>query len=498
MDANLARTLSEPPPGARAAALISGGEAVDRPAVIALARGWAARLQLHGVGPGDRVAIVLPNVPAFVGAYFGALWIGAIAVPLNVLLSPREIEERLESAAPSAVVFDPGRTPFLAPAAVERGIAPVALDGGGASGDPGPGPLPRDPSDAAVILFTSGTSGASKGAVLTHGSIATAARNAAEAFAFGPGDVVLGAAPLSHVLGQSTGLVATLATGGTLALVDRFDAVETLALMTETATTVLLGVPTMCIALCEAARQATGLPPLRLAHVGGAPMPVEVTREVESLFGADVCEGYGLTEISGIATTFRQGEPRKPGSVGRPLGDTELRIVSLTGEDLPDGEVGEVRFRGSSVVAGYWRGPGESPAPVSADGWLATGDLGFLDEDGDLFLVDRLKDMIIRGGYNVYPREVEEALYAHPDVLEAVVVGIPDPRLGEEVVALVKPRPGSACDPDGVREWVRGRVAAYKYPRHVKLVEGLPTGPTGKILRREIDREALARELGSG
>jgi long-chain acyl-CoA synthetase len=353
----------------------------------------------------------------------------------------------------------------------------------------------RAGADPAVILFTSGTSGVSKGAVLTHGSIGAAAANAASALGFGPGDVVLGAAPFSHVLGQSTGLIATLSAGGALALVPRFDPVDTLALMTESGTTILLGVPTMCIALCEAARSARALPPLRLAHIGGAPVPVEVIGDFERIFGAGVYEGYGLTEISGIATTYREGQERKPGSVGLPLGDTELRVTGPDGSPVAAGEVGEVRFSGSSVIPGYWRGAGEELAPVSADGWLATGDLGYVDGDGYLFLVDRLKDMIIRNGYNVYPREVEEVLYTHPDVLEAAVVGVPDARIGEEVVALVRPRPGAACEPAAVLDWVRERVAAYKYPRHVILVEILPTGPTGKILKREIDRDALARRL---
>jgi long-chain acyl-CoA synthetase len=453
----------------------------------------AARLDEAGVGPGDRVAIGLPNAPSFVAAYFGALWIGAIAVPINILLRAREVEERLEAVAPAALVYDAERSTELGPLAAARGLPGVILAGAHAAD--GVQVVQRDGGDPAVILFTSGTSGISKGAVLTHGSIAAAARNAADALGFGPSDVVLGAAPFSHVLGQSTGLVATLMTGGAVAIVPRFEPAEALARMTETGTTVLLGVPTMCIALCEAARDRETLPPLRLAHIGGAAVPIEVTRAFEETFGAAVYEGYGLTEISGIATTYREGQLRKPGSVGLPLGDTRLRIVSPDGSLVAAGEVGEVQFRGASVIPGYWRGADAASAPVSADGWLPTGDLGYADGDGYLFLVDRLKEMIIRNGYNVYPREVEEVLYGHPDVLEAAVIGVPDTRLGEEVVALVRPRPGADCDADAVREWARERVAAYKYPRHVVVVDALPTGPTGKILKREIDREALAREL---
>ena len=488
VNANLAGILSEPG-DPDAPALIHEGTTVSYAELGARVESAAALLAGHGVARGDRVAIVLPNAPSFVEAYFGALRLGAVVVPVNVLLRPAEIEERLGVVSASAVVFDSERAPLVTGPAERLEVTQIRFDADhGLFAD---APLvERDPADPAVILFTSGTSGVSKGAVLTHGSIGAAARNAAEALGFGPADVILGAAPFSHVLGQSTGLIATLATGGAVAVVPRFDPVETLGLMVTTGTTVLLGVPTMCIALCEAARSAPALPPLRLAHVGGAPVPVEVTREFEATFGADVYEGYGLTEISGIATTYRTGEPRKPGSVGRPLGDTELQIVSLDGGLVPVGEVGEIRFHGSSVIPGYWGG-----AEVSADGWLATGDLGRVDEDGYLFIVDRLKDMIIRNGYNVYPREVEEVLYEHPDVLEAAVIGIPDPRLGDEVVALVKPRPGAVCDPVEIQQWVRERVAAYKYPRHVVVVESLPTGPTGKILKREIDREQLARDL---
>ncbi len=343
--------------------------------------------------------------------------------------------------------------------------------------------------DPAVILFTSGTSGRPKGAVLTHGGILAAARNAADAMALADDDVVLGAAPFSHVLGQSTGIVSTLLAGAAVAVVERFEAEQTLATMTQTRTTILLGVPTMCIALCEAARTATELPPIRIAHVGGAPVPVEVARDFERTFGGEVYEGYGLTELSGIATTYGVDQPRKPGSVGMPLGGTELRI-----RDADDGGVGEVQFRGPSVIPEYWNDPEASAAAIDADGWLATGDLGYVDEDGYLFLVDRKKDLIIRGGYNVYPREVEETLYAHPDVLEAAVVGVPHETLGEEVAALVVRRSTASVDEGELQAWAKERVAAYKYPRRIVFVDELPKGPTGKILKRAIDLPSLRPE----
>jgi long-chain acyl-CoA synthetase len=423
----------------------------------------AGALRAAGVAPGDRVALKLTNSPAFVAAYFGALRAGAIVVPLNPLLAAPEVAERLAASAPAAVVEEP------LPTAGEQGE-----------------PVERTDDDPAVILFTSGTSGRPKGAVLTHGGIRAAARNAAEAMAFGPDDVVLGAAPFSHVLGQSTGLVSTFLAGAAVAVVPRFDAERTLATMTATRTTILLGVPTMCIALSQAARAESDLPPVRIAHVGGAPVPVEVAREFERTFGAEVYEGYGLTELSGIATTYTLGQRRKPGSVGMPLGGTELRIA-----EPDDHGVGEVQFRGPSVIPGYWHDVDATRAAIDADGWLSTGDVGRIDEDGYLFLVDRKKELIIRGGYNVYPREVEEALYAHPDVLEAAVVGVADETLGEEVAALVVARPGAAPTPDELTAWAKERVAAYKYPRRVILVDELPKGPTGKILKREIDRSRL-------
>jgi long-chain acyl-CoA synthetase len=431
----------------------------------------AARLRGLGVEPGDRVALRLPNGPAFVVAWLGGLRLGAIVVPLNPLLADREIDERLRISGTRLLVDDEELLRNATESAYEI--------------------VERDGVDPAVILFTSGTSGRAKGAVLTHRGIRTAADAAATALDLTAEDVVLGAAPFSHVLGQSTGLVATLSAGASVAIVERFQAEETLSWMNSTRTTILLGVPTMCIALCDAARSAAQLPPVRIAHVGGAPVPLEVARDFERTFGGEVYEGYGLTEMSGIATTFVAGQTRKPGSVGMALGETEMRIVAFDGRSLPANEPGEVQFRGPSVIPGYWHDEEATAEALSEDGWLSTGDVGYVDEEGYLFLVDRKKDVIIRGGYNVYPREVEEVLYGHPDVLEAAVVGIPHPTLGEEIAALVVGRPGASPDPEMLRAYARERVAAYKYPRHVVIVDSLPKGPTGKILKREIDAEAL-------
>ena len=264
------------------------------------ARVAAARLRELGVAAGDRVALKLPNGPEFAAAWFGALQLGAIVVPLNVLLAPPEVDERVRIAGARLLVDDP------------------TLLGGGL--EPMPDVADRAATDPAVILFTSGTSGRAKGAVLTHGGVRFAADAAAGALGLTPEDVVLGAAPFSHVLGQSTGLVGTLSAGASIAIVERFEAESTLRFMTDTGTTIVIGVPTMCIALCEAAKTVSELPPVRIGHLGGAPVPLEVARDFEEMFGGEVIEGYGLTELSGIATTYVEGQRRKPGSVGMPLG----------------------------------------------------------------------------------------------------------------------------------------------------------------------------------
>jgi long-chain acyl-CoA synthetase len=347
----------------------------------------------------------------------------------------------------------------------------------------------RDDSEPAAILFTSGTTAGPKGAVLTHGGIEAASRFGAEALSFCDSDVVLGVAPFPHVLGQQV-LFSAFSVGAAVCVMRRFEPAEALTTMSRTATTVLMGVPTMCITLSEAAPTTGMLPPLRIAHIGGAAVPIDVGRRFEETFGAHIHEGYGLTEMSGLATTFATGRARKAGSVGRPSDATDVRIAN-------PGErgVGEVQFRGPSVVLGYWNDPDATAAAIDDDGWLSTGDLGRLDGDGDLFLVDRKKEMIIRGGYNVYPREVEEVLYEHPAVLEAAVVGVPDDTLGEDVAAIVVARPGANLDPDDLKGWTKERVAAYKYPRRIVVVDELPKSPTGKVLKRDIDLTPLSERV---
>jgi long-chain acyl-CoA synthetase len=452
-------------------ALLFEGEQISYRELDRRAAAAAAALRAQGVEADDRVAIKLPNAPDYVAAYFGVLRLGAIAVPLNVLLAQPEIDARLEAATPRVLVDRP--LPGDGPARgeiVERG-----------EGDP------------AALLFTSGTTGRPKGAILTHAGVRAAARFGADALGFRADDVLLGVAPFPHVLGQQVFVCAFLV-GAAVSVLPRFEPEAALETMTGTRTSVMFGVPTMCIALCEAAPRAEALPPLRIAHIGGSAVPVDVARRFEETFGASIHEGYGLTEMSGLATTFAVGRRRKAGSVGKPASGTEIRIANAD-----ERGVGEVQFHGPSVIRGYWNDPETTAAAIDADGWLSTGDLGYLDDDGDLFLVDRKKELIIRGGYNVYPREVEEVLYEHPAVLEAAVVGVPHESLGEEVAAIVVPRPGAEVDGEELKAWTKERVAAYKYPRHVVFVAELPKSPTGKILKRSIDlgplRETLARSM---
>jgi long-chain acyl-CoA synthetase len=350
---------------------------------------------------------------------------------------------------------------------------------------PDASPADAADSDDAVILYTSGTTGQPKGAQLSHGGLARNARLTAETLLHNnPDDVMMGCLPLFHVFGLTCGLNATMTAGGTLTLLPRFDPAKALEVIDRDKVTIFEGVPTMYAAMLHYPG-ASNTASLRVCVSGGAAMPVEILRGFEEKFGCMILEGYGLSETSPVASFNHPDKTRKPGSVGTPVEGVEMRVINNDGEPVAQGEVGEIVIRGHNLMTGYWGKP-EATAEAIPDGWFRTGDLARVDEDGYFFIVDRKKEMIIRGGYNVYPREVEEALHEHPAVAEVAVIGMAHPELGEEVGAAVALKPGAEATPAELQTFVKERVAAYKYPRRVWLVDSLPKGPTGKILRREV------------
>ncbi len=451
-----------------------------------------ALLRRRGVRPGDRVAVMLPNVPEFAVVYYGVLRAGAVVVPLDPLLKRREIAAYVEDCAARLVIawhayaetVEVGtagtRTDFMfvVPGEFRRLLRTIP------PGDP----VPRTAGDTAVILYSAGTTGRPKGIELTHANLGSNAETVARLLALGVDDVVLGALPLYHAFGQTCALNATIHAGGRLTLMPRFDAGRALEVIRRDGVTVFHGVPAMYIALLDQPG-VSDLSLLRIRVSGGAALPLDVLRAYETRYGCPIIEGYGLSETSPLSASNRGGPGRRQGSIGRPVHGVEMRVVGDDGRELPCGEIGEIIVRGPNVMKGYWNDP-EATADAIRDGWFHTGDLGRVDEDGFFFLVDRRRDVILRAGYTVYPREVEEVLYEHPAVRQAAVVGFPHPEVGEEIGAVVVLR--APASEDELRRWVRERVAAYKYPRRVRFVDELPTSPTGKVLKRELGSPFLA------
>jgi long-chain acyl-CoA synthetase len=452
----------------------------------------SASLKSMGVEPGDRVGMVLPNVPSFPVVFYGALLAGGAVVPMNPLLKAREVEYYLrDSGARVVVALDSAAQPVVeAAGAVGIEAVPVgpALPEALMSDRPLAVAEDRDGEDLAVILYTSGTTGRPKGAELTHDGLNSNARTTQETLLEAtPDDVIMGCLPLFHVFGLTCSLNAGVLARSCLTLLPRFDGAKALSLVERDRVTVFEGVPTMFAAMLhQPDRGDVDMSSLRLCVSGGSAMPVEVMRSFEETFGCIVLEGYGLSETSPVASFNHPHAERKPGSIGTPIRGVELRLVDDDGKDVAPGDVGEIAIRGENVMRGYWQRPEDTAAAIP-DGWFRTGDLARTDEDGYFFIVDRKKEMIIRGGYNVYPREIEEALYEHPAVAEVACVGVPHPDLGEEVAAAVALKPGAQADVEELREFAKARVAAYKYPRYLWLVDSLPKGPTGKILRRAVE-----------
>jgi long-chain acyl-CoA synthetase len=467
-----------------------------------------------GLAPGDRVALMVPNRPEFTVAYFGILQAGMVVVPLNTLFVAPEVAYHLEDSG-AALLIAWEEYEEVARAALERveSCPPLVLVGPREDARPagalsfaawtGQASDAADvaqtmPDDTAVILYTSGTTGRPKGAELTHFSLYSNAQWSSErsqsvlpdrVVIFGPGNLALSALPLFHCFGQTCVQNSMLFNGGAFTCLPRWSPGEALRIMERDGVTHFSGVPTMYFALLHAP-EASGvrLERLRFCNSGGAPMPVEVMAEFEAKFPARILEGYGLTETSPVATFHTPEFPRRPGSVGKAIGGCEVGVVDDEDRPLPPEGVGEVVIRGQNIMKGYYRRPAAT-AEAMRNGWFHSGDIGKLDEEGYLHILDRKKDMILRGGFNVYPRELEEVIYAHPAIREAAVVGIPDREHGEEVVAVVALKEDVVLTAGELIAYCRERMAAYKYPRHVEFRDSLPKGGTGKILKRELRAE---------
>src|ERR1700710_159531 len=458
----------------------------------------AALLGEKGIGPGDRVGVMLPNVPEFPVAYYGVLRAGAVVVPMNVLLKRREIAFYLEDSGSKLLLAWHGFCSEAREGATDAGaelieVEPASFAEMLAEREPSTGLHDTAKEDTAVILYTSGTTGKPKGAELTHHNLFhNADVSSRKTCEIAEGDVVLGALPLFHSFGQTVSMNASLMTGACLTLVPRFDPGEALATMQRDSVTHFYGVPTMYGALLHhPERESYDTSSLRTCITGGASMPVEVLRGFEQAFGAIVLEGYGLSETSPVSSSNHPDRERKPGSIGTPLEGVEMKVFDEDDNEVAQGEVGEIVIRGHNIMKGYWQRP-DATAEAMRGGWFHSGDMAKVDEEGYFYIVDRKKDLIIRGGYNVYPREVEEVLYEHPKIREAAVGGAPHDQWGEEIGAAVVLHEGEQLGPDEVSAYVKERIAAYKSPRLVWFVDELPKGPTGKILKREIEPPANA------
>ncbi|MFC7342860.1 long-chain-fatty-acid--CoA ligase [Saccharopolyspora griseoalba] len=500
MGFNLATMLRESATEQPEAPLLHfGARTFDYREVDALSGRVAAGLRAAGLRPGDKVAVQLPNVPEFVFAYFGILKAGMVMVPLNPLLTAREIAYHLaDSEAELLVTFEPFAEEAVRAAGSEVPVHAVHQGAEPPEGtksfeqlcaDEGTGEIAAvDAGDTAVLLYTSGTTGQPKGAELTHFELFMACTVGGERFGVSREDVSVVVLPLFHVFGLVTVLGPVIRFGASAVLLPKFDAGAVLDAVEAHRCTIFSGVPTMYFALLGQELDGRDLSSLRAGISGGAAMPEEVLREFErKVPNIVVLEGYGLSETAAVATFNFSAEERKVGSIGRPLWGVEVKIFDDDDVELPPGRerIGEIVIRGHNTMKGYYRRP-EATEEAFRNGWFHTGDLGYRDEEGYFFVVDRKKDLIIRSGYNVYPREVEEVLYAHPAVQEAAVIGRADPRLGEEVVAVVALQDGTAPDTEELLAFARERLAGYKCPREVRVLDELPKGPSGKILKKSL------------
>ncbi|MDR6507613.1 long-chain fatty acid--CoA ligase [Arthrobacter oryzae] len=486
-----------------ATALIVGEEEITYKRLWEQTRAYAGALRERGIGPGDPVAVLIPNVADFARAYYAILALGGIVVPVHALLKAAEIEFALRDSGTKLLVC---AAPLLEEGAAGAARAEVdvvsvmAPEGAGVSGrleaeaataTPIQNYVPRRPEDTATILYTSGTTGKAKGALGTHfGLMEQVNVLLTGTLDFRAGDTVFGGLPLFHTFGQTCVLNTGLRAGATIVMCPRFTGDAALELIHQHAIDVFFGVPTMYAALLAAAKTNPARPVrLRYGVSGGSSLPLAVLEKFREVFGAEVHEGYGLTETSPVASFNHVGTKPRPGTIGTPIWGVEIEVARPEIDDrielLPDGELGELVIRGHNLFKGYLNRP-DATAEAVIDGWFRTGDLGTKDSDGYLRILDRKKDMIIRNGYNVYPREIEEVLNEHPEVISVAVFGVPHETHGQEIAAAIIPTPGATLTAEEVAAFAKTRLAAYKYPRIIEFMKELPLGPSGKILKREL------------
>ncbi|MFG2428999.1 malonyl-CoA synthase [Streptomyces sp. NPDC048590] len=450
----------------------------------------AARLVADGVRPGDRVAMQVEKSPEAIALYLATLRVGGVFLPLNTAYTGAEMEYFIQDAEPRVLVVAPERAPDHA----DREGSGLTVETLGAAGEGTllEGEAEHDEvheaaaDDPAAILYTSGTTGRSKGAVLSHGNLASNCAALVESWRFTEDDRLIHALPVFHVHGLFVAANMVLTTGASMYYLPKFDAGTVLGLLPRS--TVLMGVPTFYTRLLG----DDGLTPescasMRLFVSGSAPLLASDHEAFEARTGHAILERYGMTETGMNTTNPYEGGPRKPGTVGSPLPGTRVRVVDPdTGKTLPDGEVGSIEVHGPNVFTGYWRMPEKTASEFRPDGYFITGDLGRIDEDGYLLIVGRGKDLVISGGFNVYPKEIEEVLDAHPTVLESAVIGVPHPDFGETVVAVVVPAPEQAPEESELLAFIAPSLARFKHPRAVRVVEALPRNVMGKVQKAEL------------
>ncbi|HLG21677.1 MAG TPA: long-chain fatty acid--CoA ligase [Candidatus Manganitrophaceae bacterium] len=463
------------------------------------------------IRPGDKVALFLPNMPEFLYAFFGAMKLGAVAVPINTQLKGEEAAYILKNSESRALITTPALYPVIQPKRAElsqleqlflvgeRGgegkVFSSLYQAGSRPLHPPPGEGAR-PGDPAALIYTSGTTGAPKGVILTHRNYLFDVEQFVRATHMTDQDRFLCILPLFHVNGQVVTTLSPLYAGGSMVLMEKFSPKDFFKTLERFRATAFSGVPTIYAILLNA-EEAKGadLSSLRFCVCGAAPMPVELFQKFEAKFSAFILEGYGLSEGTCVSSVNPLGGKRKIGSIGLPLPDQEMKIFNDRDEEVSPGEVGEIVVRGGNVMTGYFKNPAATEEALRG-GWLHTGDLGYQDEEGYFFIVGRKKEMIIRGGENIYPKEIEELLYRHPKVLEAAVIGLPDPIWGEEVAAFIIPKPETTLTPEEILSYCRERLAKFKSPREAILVEAFPKTATGKVQKGRLRDEYLRRKKG--